>query len=259
MAWPPNVMPVDISAPAGLLESHVDQNPEIQKRSAVCISEIGLETCDEALRICDEYTTIQKDCSEGDGTTEPMICGEVNCMLKSMKQTSQDDEDEDHIAEDGRLICTMHRKTWEPLLYLIIIDSGASSSTLPRDWCGHVKTWQTAESRGGQTFTVANGDEIPNLGRKSVTLMTKEGSVRDMRFEVCDVTRALGSVSQICKAGHTVVFNPPGSKQGSYIQHIETGDRMWMIEKDGIYLLDVRIAPEQKQVANKKDFTWRGP
>ena len=72
------------------------------------------------------------------------------------------------------------------------------------------------------------------------------------------MTRALGSVSQMCKAGHTVVFNPPGSQHGSYIQHIEAGDKMWMIEKDGIYLLDVRVAPEHKQTNNKKSFPRRG-
>ena len=124
---------------------------------------------------------------------------------------------------NGGLVCTMSGQSWEPLLFPVIIDSGLSSSTLPRDWCKHVKMWQTNESRGGQTFTAANGDEIPNLGRKAVTLMTKEGSVRDMKFEVCNVTRALGSLSQICKAGHEIVFNPPGDPQGNFIQHLETG------------------------------------
>ena len=33
--------------------------------------------------------------------------------------------------------------------------------------------------------------------------------MRDMRFTVCDVSKALGSVSQMCKVGHRVVFNPP--------------------------------------------------
>ena len=89
--------------------------------------------------------------------------------------------------------------------------------------------------------------------------MTREGAVRDMKFEVCNVTRALGSVSQMCKAGHKVVFNPPEDPSGSYIQHVETGQKMWLIEKDGIYLLDVRVAPEDKQAANDPDFAGQGP
>ena len=153
----------------------------------------------------------------------------------------------------------MRGQDWEALPYPIIVDSGASASTLPKDWCKHVKLWETAESRSGQAFNAANGDEIPNLGRRSVTLMTREGAIRDMNFEVCDVTRALGSVSQMCKAGHKVVFNPPWDPAGNYIQHIETGQKMWLTEKDGIYLLDVRVAPERKQVANSPDFAGQGP
>ena len=80
-----------------------------------------------------------------------------------------------------------------------------------------------------------------------------------MNFEVCDVTRALGSVSQMCRSGHRVVFNLPWDNAGSYIQHVETGQKIWLTEKDGIYLLDVRIAPETKQAANKLDFGRPGP
>ena len=79
-----------------------------------------------------------------------------------------------------------------------------------------------------------------------------------MGFEVFNVTRALVSVSQICRAGHRGIFNPPNEPQGSYIQHIEIGEKMWLTEKDGIYLLDVRVAPEEKQMNNKQDFTRRG-
>ena len=89
--------------------------------------------------------------------------------------------------------------------------------------------------------------------------MTREGVIRDMKFEVCNVTRALGSVSQMCKAGHKVVFNPPGDPAGSYILHMETGQKMWLVERDGIYLLDVRVAPENRQANNGLDFAGQGP
>ena len=133
----------------------------------------------------------------------------------------------------------MRGQDWEPLPYPIIVDSGASMSTFPKDWCQHVKLWETQESQSGKGFYVANGQEIPNLGRRAVTLMTKEGAIRDMNFEVCNVTRALGSVSQMCRA------------QG-------VGQKMWLQEKDGIYLLDVRVAPEVKQASNHKGFARRG-
>ena len=132
-------------------------------------------------------------------------------------------------------------------------------STLPKDWCQHVKLWETQESQSGKGFYLANGQEIPNLGRRAVTLMTKEGAIRDMNFEVCNVTRALGSVSQMWRVGHRVVFNPPWSPEGSYIQHQEIGQKMWLQEKDGIYLLDVKVAAERRQASNDPGFAGQGP
>ena len=76
---------------------------------------------------------------------------------------------------------------------------------------------------------------------------------------MCTLTRALGSVSQMCKAGYKVTFNPPWDPEGSYIEHVEIGQRMWLMEKDGIYLLDVRVAPEQKQTINHQGFAGQGP
>ena len=167
---------------------------------------------------------------------------------------------EEYDDENGdSLICTMRGNNWEALPYPIIVDSGASASTLPQGWCNHVKLKETEESKSGQSFNAANGQAIANLGRRAVTLMTREGAIRDMNFEVCNVTRALGSVSQMCRAGHRVIFNPPWDHQGSYIQHIETGQKMWLTEKDGIYLLDVRVAPGEKQTTNKPDFGRQGP
>ena len=173
------------------------------------------------------------------------------------KKDHNEIEEEDESGEN--LICTMRGTEWEALPYPIIVDSGASASTMPKEWCKHVKLWETPESRAGQGFHAANGEEIPNLGRRDITLMTREGAIRDMKFEVCGVTRALGSVSQMCRAGHRVIFNPPDDPQGSYIEHVEFKQRMWLTEKDGIYLLDVRVAPDNRQIANQQDFVRQGP
>lgn len=162
---------------------------------------------------------------------EPLRLGErttsndngLNCMWQNRrrKERRQDEEDEDD--GDEIFICTMRGNDWEALPYPIIVDSGASASILPKEWCQHVKFWETDESKAGQPLNAANGQTIANLGRRSVTLMTREGAVRDMNFEVCSVTRALGSVSQMCRAGHLAIFNPPWDQNGSYIEHLESG------------------------------------
>lgn len=66
--------------------------------------------------------------------------------------------------------------------------------------------------------------------------MTREGATRDMRFEVCNVTRALGSVSQMRRAGHNVASNPANDPAGSYIQHLETVQKMWLTENKMAYI-----------------------
>ena len=78
-------------------------------------------------------------------------------------------------------------------------------------------------------------------------MMTREGIKRNMRFQVCDVERPLGSVSSICKAGNSVVFNPPDDPRGSYIEHQGSGGRMYLESKDGAFVFNTKVAPRNKQ------------
>ena len=83
-----------------------------------------------------------------------------------------------------------------------------------------------------------------------------------MHFIVCDVSKALGSESQMCKVGHRVVFNPPWDPEGSYIEHVETGECMWLEERNGLYMLNTKIAPASRQKGvenigrNNAGFGW---
>ena len=90
--------------------------------------------------------------------------------------------------------------------------------------------------------------------------MTKEGAMRDMSFTVCAVTKALGSVSQMCKAVNKVVFNPPWHPEGSYIEHEEAGGRLWLEEQGGLYVLHAKVAPQSRQTSSMYNmnpgFQW---
>ena len=68
-----------------------------------------------------------------------------------------------------------------------------------------------------------------------------------MTFIVCPVTKALGFVSKMCHAGYRVAFNPPWDPNGSYIQHLETGEKLWLEEQNRLYVLNTRVAPRHKQ------------
>lgn len=136
-------------------------------------------------------------------------------MQKKRRTLAQEEEDSDD--EPEQMVCNMTGQKWERLLFPIIIDSGGCASVVPIDWCSHIPVQPTQGSETGTFFRVANGVEIPNEGERLISMMTREGVMRDMKFIVCPVTNALGSVSQMCKTGHRLVFKFLWGYEGSYI------------------------------------------
>ena len=137
----------------------------------------------------------------------------------------------------------------------MIIDSGACASVILTEWCNHIPVQATRGSESGEFFRAANGVKIPNEGERLVSMMTREGMTRDMKSIVCPVTKALGSVSQMCKSGHRVAFNPPWAREGSYVEHVETGAKLWLDEQNGLYDLNTRVSPSSKQTMTQWSST----
>ena len=64
-------------------------------------------------------------------------------------------------------------------------------------------------------------------------------SVCNRLFQVSNVNKAVGSVSKMVQNGNRVVFDT----SGSYIENKVTKDVLWLREKDGVYVVDVMVAP----------------
>ena len=162
----------------------------------------------------------------------------IDCMMRGHKRGGQGNKEQENEDEDGndgsQQLCPMTGESWEQLPFPIIVESGACASVMPFNWCTHVPLRPTPQSEANEYVKAANGQKIYNDGQRMVTSMTKEGTNRDMNFTVCEVSKALGSVSQMRRAGHRVVFNPPGDPNGSYVEHIEIGDIMWLEEQAGL-------------------------
>ncbi len=58
-----------------------------------------------------------------------------------------------------------------------------------------------------------------------------------MRVQVCAVNKALLSVSRMVQAGNRVVFD----QKGSYVEDIHSGEKMYMYEKGGMYMLKMWV------------------
>ena len=97
--------------------------------------------------------------------------------------------------------------------------------------------------------------KIPNsMCERTLTLSTLDwSSIRNMTFQVTDVTKALGSVSKIVANGNKEVFD--GS--GSFIENKRSRERLWVREENGVYVLDVYVAPPDCH-EKKKDFSQAG-
>ena len=86
-------------------------------------------------------------------------------------------------------------------------------------------------------YEVADGTLLPNLGEKRIEVIAEGGVRRKMVAQVCGVNKALLSVRRVTAAGNTVVFR----KDHGYIEEDKTGEKIWMKEKDGMYVVTLWV------------------
>ena len=132
---------------------------------------------------------------------------------------------------------------WEILS--VTVDSGAADSVMPESKCCQYEVVDTPKSLAGSNYSGADGSAIPNLGERTIDVVTEAGNNAKMRFQVCPVTKALGSVSKMVRNGHRVVFDDEEYGEGSYIQDRRTGQKTYLRQENGVFVLDVWVKPKQ--------------
>ena len=115
----------------------------------------------------------------------------------------------------------------------LAVDSGATETVINEDMLKSVDLKDGPASRRGVEYEVANGVRIPNLGEKKFVGVNEEGHERAITAQVCDVNKALLSVKKVLAAGNRVIFD----EDGSFIEDKTTGERMWMRESNGMFML----------------------
>lgn len=151
---------------------------------------------------------------------------------------------------------------WSQMPQPLVIDSGASETVLPQDWFTE-HPLDTNTKKFGKPYTSASNHTVYNMGERMLTPCTLDhASERTMKFQVADVNKALGSASQIVKNENRVVFDL--DEQGndySYAENKTSGDRLWLRERHGVYVLDMLVAPpgyQRQKQENKSDFIRQG-
>ena len=132
-------------------------------------------------------------------------------------------------------------------------DSGASETVAPEDILTSMDLAEGDAQKEGVRYEVADGTLIRNLGDRSYVAMSEEGSLRNMKVQVCDVNQPLLSVRRVTQAGNRVVFE----EHGGSIEYINTGERMWMKLTDGMFLLKLWVKTGGR-MPQATDFSRQG-
>ena len=138
------------------------------------------------------------------------------------------------VAPPGVNAVSKGRAEWECVEFAM--DSGATDSVMNGEELEGVEITEGLACKKGIEYEVANGIKIPNEGEKAFEGHSEEGVVRRVTAQVCAVTKALMSVKRVVAAGHRVVFDDK-----SYVEDLDTGERMYMEEKDGMYILKLWV------------------
>ena len=129
---------------------------------------------------------------------------------------------------------------WEVLE--MAVDSGAGETVVGEEMIGAVKAVPGEAQKKGVRYEVADGTLLENLGEKRFEVICEGGLKKRMVAQVCGVNKALLSVRRVTAAGNTVVFK----KGFGWIQEDATGEKIWMEEKEGMYIVKWWVPKVQK-------------
>ena len=105
------------------------------------------------------------------------------------------------------------------------------------DMLASVELKEGEACKRGVQYEVASGTLIPNLGEKRFVAVGEQGEVGKMTAQVCEVNKALLSVSKVVSAGNRVVFET----EGSYVEDRTTGEKMYLKEVGGMYMIKMWV------------------
>ena len=119
----------------------------------------------------------------------------------------------------------------------LTVDSGAGENVMNEKMAPRTPLRYSDEQDAGVLYTTANGETMPNRGKKVLHVVTKEGHTRAMNMQITDVNKALMSVARICDAGNTVIFK----KDGGIIKNNKTGEETKFRRENNVYRMTVKL------------------
>ena len=161
-------------------------------------------------------------CCEADGTRN------LSTKRTSVRFSSLTDADINFFEKGNTDLCELQQNTWAPLPKPLVVDSGAGETVMPVDWLTSHPLTESDGSRANDFYTTADGSKVYNEGQR--------------KLDGCTL-----AVRQMVKNGNKLVFDQDSSgKDTSYIQNKRTNEKIWLRQENGVYVLDLMVAPPQR-------------
>ena len=155
-----------------------------------------------------------------------------------------------YIFEKGNTdLCELQQNTWAPLPKPLVVDSGAGETVMPVDWLTSHPLTESDGSRANDFNTTADGSKVYNEGQRKLDVCTLDGQQRrSITFQVARVKKVSGiSKSNGEEREQAFFFDQDSSgKDTSYIQNQRTNEKIWLRQENGVYVLDLMVAPPQR-------------
>ena len=137
------------------------------------------------------------------------------------------------------------------------MDSGAGDNVMPGRMVNRRRIRESHGSRVGLHYVAASDHRIPNQGEVDLHFNTLEGHAENWTFQIAEVNKPLGAVSDRVDHGYRVVYDKDmvtGADQ-SYALNKSTGRVSKMRREGNIWVLDAIVTAE---MVVTEDFSRQG-
>ena len=124
------------------------------------------------------------------------------------------------------------------------IDSGAIDNVMTPHVANHFGLTETELSKSGPGSNAANGSPIKHYGQRIIEGVGDQFQLLHLTAQIADVKNTLGSVNQMLRAGNCVHFE----SGNCYIQHMESGQRTPIEEKNGTLEVGIWVPKSKKKI-----------
>ena len=162
-------------------------------------------------------------------------------MKPSVRFSSLSDADI-HFFEKGNTdLCELQQNTWAPLPKPLVVDSGGGETVMPVDCLTSHLLTESDGSRANDFYTTADGSKVYNEGQRKLDVC----KIHD--FSSCQSEKGTGISKSNGKEREQACFDQESSgKDMSYIQNKRTNEKIWLRQENGVYVLDLMVAPPQR-------------